>query len=201
MSRPKLPRQDESPDELFYLQPRFVTHIDDGAIAAVTQLYREYFPAGGVILDLMSSWVSHFPPGVRYARAVGVGMNRAELGRNPRLTEFVVQNLNADPVLPFAQAEFDAGACCVSVDYLTDPVSVLREVGRILKPDGPFVVTFSNRCFPTKAVREWLETSDAEHLELVESWMRAAGTWTAIKKLDRSPRWGDPLYAVVGRAT
>ena len=145
-------RTDETPDEEFYRTPRLVTHIDDRAIAAVTQLYRESFPADGEILDLMSSWVSHLPPEVRYERVVGLGMNEEELRHNPRLDSYVVQNLNRDPDLPFADAEFDGAGICVSVDYLTDPLSVVREVGRVLKAGAPLVVTFSNRCFPTKAV-------------------------------------------------
>ncbi len=137
-------RQDESPDEEFYRIPRLVTHIDERAIAAVTQLYRELFPAGGEILDLMSSWVSHLPEEVRYERVVGLGMNEVELRENPRLHEYVVQNLNKHPQLPFEDAEFDGAGICVSIDYLTRPIEVLREVGRVLKAGAPLVITFSN---------------------------------------------------------
>ncbi|WP_019586817.1 class I SAM-dependent methyltransferase [Deinococcus apachensis] len=195
-------RMDETPDELFYAQPRFVTHIDDLAIAAVTQLYREFFPPDGQILDLMSSWVSHLPPEVEYAGVTGLGLNAAELARNPRLTRRVVQNLNADPHLPFDPATFDGCGICVSIDYLTDPVTVLREVGRVLKPGAPVVITFSNRCFPTKAVAIWHALDDAGHVALVQELLRAAGTFIGIQGLDRSPRprRADPLYAVVGRA-
>ena len=196
-------RADESSDEAFYVQPRFVTHIDDGAIAAVTQLYREYFPAGGVLLDLMSSWVSHLPPEVAYGRVVGLGMNRQELAANPRLTSFVVQNLNVASRLPFAEAEFDAAGLCVSIDYLTDPVAVLRETARVLRPGAPMVITFSNRCFPTKAVAVWHALDDAGRCELVAALFRTAGEdlWTSAKIQDRSPapRQGDPLFAVVAR--
>lgn len=195
-------RMDETPDEAFYAQPRFVTHIDGPAIAAVTQLYRESFPAGGQILDLMSSWVSHLPPEARYAGVTGLGLNAAELAHNPRLTRRVVQNLNADPHLPFEAASFDGCGLCVSVDYLTDPVAVLREVGRVLRPDAPVVITFSNRCFPTKAVAIWHTLDDAGHVALVEELLRRAGNFREIRGLDRSPHPGrtDPLYAVVGRA-
>jgi hypothetical protein len=95
-------RYDETPDPLFYLQPRFVTHIDDAAVAAVTQLYREFFAPDGAILDLMSSWVSHLPPGVAYRRVVGIGLNRQELAANPRLDEFLVQDLNQSSDLAYA---------------------------------------------------------------------------------------------------
>ncbi len=141
-------RYDETPDEEFYSVPRLVTHIDDRAIAAVTQLYRELFPPGGGILDLMSSWVSHLPEEVRYERVVGLGMNEEELRRNPRLDEYVVQNLNREPKLPFTDAQFDGVGICVSIDYLTNPVAVLREVGRVLKVGAPVVVTFSKACEP-----------------------------------------------------
>src|SRR5215211_2178576 len=134
-------RYDESPDEGFYLLPRFVTHIDDRAIAAVTQLYREFFPPGGEILDLMSSWVSHLPPEVVYQRVIGLGMNEVELRRNDRLDSYLVRNLNTNPELPFGDAEFDGAGICVSIDYLTRPVEVLREVGRALKLGAPLILT------------------------------------------------------------
>lgn len=198
-------RQDETPDEAFYRQPRFVTHIDDAAIAAVTQLYREFFPAGGRVLDLMSSWISHLPPEVQYRQVVGLGLNAAELARNPRLDASVVQNLNAAPQLPFEDNSFDAAGLTVSVDYLTDPVAVLRDLGRVVVDGGPVVISFSNRCFPSKAVAIWHRLTSAGQLDLVAHYLRSAGNWTDIEQLDRSPqqgrRGGDPLFAVVGRVS
>lgn len=196
-------RMDETPDEEFYRSPRLVTHIDDGAIAAVTQLYRELFPPGGEVLDLMSSWISHLPPEVEYGRVVGLGMNEVELKRNPRLDSYAVHNLNTDPRLPFSDAEFDGCGICVSIDYLTRPVEVLREVGRVLRPGSPVVITFSNRCFPSKAVAVWHETNDRQHMSLVEGYLRDAGNFENVRSEDRSPRrlFSDPLYAVVGRST
>lgn len=194
-------RYDDEPDDHFYAQPRFVTHIGDGAIAAVTQLYREYFPQGGAILDLMSSWVSHLPPDVEYDRVAGLGMNAEELAGNPRLDSYFVQDLNADACLSFGDAEFDGAAICVSIQYLTQPVEVLREVGRVLKPGAPLVITFSNRCFPTKAVAIWQALDDKGHVRLVESYLQSAGIFADITTHNRTARrWGcDPLYAVVGR--
>ena len=204
---PELPegafgRMDETPDEEFYRTPRLVTHIDERAIAAVTQLYRELFPAGEEVLDLMSSWISHLPPEVEYGRVVGLGMNETELRRNERLDAYIVQNLNEDPRLPFGDAEFDACGVCVSIDYLTRPVEVLREVGRVLKAGAPVVITFSNRCFPTKAVAVWHQLDDRGHMRLVEGYLQEAGSFGNVRSLDRSPRrlFSDPLYAVVGEA-
>ena len=197
-----LRRADEAADEEFYREARLVTHIDAGAIAAVTRLYREYFPPGGAVLDLMSSWISHLPPEAAYRRVAGLGMNAEELAANKRLTEWVVHNLNRDPRLPYGEAEFDAAGLCVSVDYLTQPVAVLRDAGRVLRPGAPLVITFSNRCFPTKAVAIWHDLDDVGHVALVAGMLAEAGNWDNITRLDRSPRWrGDPLFAVVGRST
>ncbi len=192
-------RADETTDEAFYTQPRLVTHIDDGAIAAVTALYRDLFPPGGAILDLMSSWVSHLPPEVAYSRVVGLGMNAAELAANPRLTERGVQNLNTTPALPFAADAFDGAGICVSVQYLTQPVAVFREIVRVLRPGAPLVVTFSNRCFPTKAVAVWQALDDAGHAALVQRYFADAGGWTDVQVRAHRPRRGDPLYGVIGR--
>ena len=197
----KYRRQDETPDALFYRAPRLVTHIDDRAIAAVTQVYREYLPPGGAILDLMSSWVSHLPPEVGYGRVVGLGMNARELAANPRLSGRVVHDLNLDPALPFEPAEFDAATLCVSVDYLARPALVLGDVARVVKAGGPLIITFSDRCFPTKAVRPWLEADDAGRLRLVLAWLAESGRWDRPETLDRGRRRpaGDPLYAVIAR--
>lgn len=196
-------RDDETPDEEFYSVPRLVTHIDERAVAAVMQLYRELFPAGGKILDLMSSWVSHLPPEIEYRRVFGLGMNEVELSKNPRLDEYVVQNLNRDPVLPFGEAEFDGAGICVSIDYLTRPVEVLREVGRVLKVGAPTIISFSNRCFPSKAVAVWRHLDNRGHVQLVERYLREAGNFENVRGLDRSPRrmFSDPLYAVIGEST
>lgn len=193
-------RRDESADELFYASPRLVNHIDDAAIAAATDLYRRLLPPGGAILDLMSSWVSHLPPEARYERVVGLGMNEAELRANPRLSERVVQNLNREPRLPFADESFDGCVCTVSVQYLTRPAEVFAELGRVLRPGAPAVVTFSNRMFPTKAVAVWMSLDDRGHIDLVGSYFRRSGRFAEIRAYDASPgRRSDPLFAVAAR--
>jgi SAM-dependent methyltransferase len=193
--------QDTQPDALFYAEARRVVHIDDEAIATVTGLYRELLPQRGALLDLMSSWRSHLPLEAQYTRVAGLGMNADELRDNPQLTEHVVRDVNRDPRLPFGDHEFDAACCAVSVQYLQKPVDVFREVGRCLKVGAPFLLTFSNRCFPTKAISLWLETSDDEHMQLVALYFAAAGNWSNAEVRDcRSMRAkvfrNDPVYAV-----
>ena len=189
-------RADPSDDARFYGPPRLVTHIDDGAITAVGDLYAE-LGLDGEVLDLMASWVSHFTTPPRGLTVLG--MNAAELDANPAASARVVADLNADPTLPFAGAGFDGAVCCVSVDYLVRPLEVFAEVARVLRPGAPFVVTFSHRCFPTKAIRGWLVASEDERVEYVRRlFERTDGFGTPEDALRRRPP-GDPLWGVWAR--
>ena len=195
-------REDESGDGLFYSQPRFVVHIDEFAIAAVGRVFREEIPTGSLILDLMSSWRSHWPKDHDKGRMVGLGMNDAEMADNPDLDEYVVHDLNLNPELPFADNIFDAVVVTVSVQYMTSPIETFQEVNRILKLGGIFIVTFSNRMFPTKAVRIWRGMSDEGHLDLVGSYMGYAGGFGDIRGGLVNPAdqpQGNPLFAVIAR--
>lgn len=193
-------RDDESADDRFYVMPRKVVHIDDGAIAALGTVYADVLPAGGRLLDLMSSWRSHLPAGFRAGQVVGLGLNAEEMADNPQLAAHVVHDVNREPRLPFGDAEFDGAMCAVSIQYVIHPVRFLREIRRVLRPGAPFVVSFSNRCFPTKAVAVWLDTTDEQHVRLVRSYFEAAGGFSDVKDADQSPGRGDPLYAVWARA-
>lgn len=188
-------RADGSADAEFYSDARLVTHIDDAAIAAVGALYEE-LEIGGEVLDLMGSWVSHFL--TTPARLTVLGMNAAELEANPAAAVTVVHDLNAEPVLPFADASFDAAVCCVSVDYLTRPVEVFTDLARVVRPGGPFVCTFSNRCFPMKAIRGWLYTSESQRIEIVKRYFCLAPGWgqPQSRRCTPSGNPGDPLLAV-----
>ena len=196
-------KADPGPDALFYATPRFLTHIDDGAIAAVTALYRTVLPEGGVILDLMSSWVSHLPEEMSFERVIGHGMNADELAANPRLDEHFVQDLNQDPSLKLADHCLDAACLCVSVQYLQRPVSVFRELARVLRPGAPVVITFSNRCFPTKAVAIWQALDAEDQQRLVSMCLARAGLAEietgAVLPDAHDLDWRDPIYAVIGR--
>ncbi len=195
-------RDDESPDPHFYALPRKVLHLDDGAIAALGALYADVFAPGGRLLDLMSSWRSHLPPGLAPREVVGLGLNAEEMADNPQLTRALVHDVNREPRLPFEDAAFDGVACAVSIQYVVHPLRLFREVRRVLRPGAPFVVSFSNRCFPTKAVAVWLDATEAQHVTLVRAYFEAAGGFTEATAEDRSPGGaGDPLYAVWARAS
>ena len=202
-------RQDEASDDAFYATPRPVQHVDDWARSRIAELHARLLPPDARVLDLMSSWVTHLPDDYRPAGLSGLGMNAAELDQNPRLSERCVHDLNATPALPYSDGAFDAVLCALSVDYLTRPVEVFREVGRVLRPGGVFVVSFSNRCFPTKAVAVWRDAHDFERLGLVMRYFLESGRFTTLEtlsargwprpKTDRlypQLRQADPLYAV-----
>ncbi len=207
-------RLDEEPDERFYAIPRLVHHLDDTALARLSAFHGRMLRPGGRVLDLMSSWTSHLPGTLALERLTGLGMNREELEANPRLDERLVHDLNADPRLPFADESFDAVLCALSVEYLVRPRELFREVRRVLRPGGAFLVTFSNRWFPGKAIQLWPQLHEFERMGLVLAWFRDAGgfgeleTWS-LRGLPRpgddkySARLGasDPLFAVWGRRT
>ncbi len=198
-------RQDESEDTNFYVMPRMVVHIDDTAIAVVTNIIRRRVPVGAHILDIMSSYRSHLPNDVQYAEIVGLGMNAAEMRANPQLTRFVIHDVNKNPQLPFDTVSFDVVLNTVSVQYLTQPIALFREVARILKPGGVSIVMFSDRMFPTKAVRIWREGTNEDHIALVQRYYELARGYSHIeveRHEDTRTSWfhrgHDPLFAVIG---
>lgn len=188
-------RADPGPDPLFYGPPRLVLHLDDQAVAAVGALYDE-LGIDGDVLDLMSSWVSHFRRPPRGLTALG--LNPQELAANAQATSTVLHDLNLNPALPLPDESFDAAVCCVSVDYLVRPVEVFRDVARVLRTDGIFVCTFSNRCFPTKAIRGWLQATDDDRCRIVATYFERAGCWSepVIERRTPAVHLGDPLFAV-----
>ena len=195
-------REDEVDDSLFYQQPRLLVHIDEQAIAAIGELFTEFIPQDSVILDLMCSWRSHWPGCHPKAGMVGLGLNAVEMQENPELEHYVVHDVNKDPRLPFGDTTFEAVVITVSIQYLTRPIEVFRDVYRILKPGGLFLVIFSNRMFPTKAVRAWMVRDDEQRKDLVASYFQYAGDYEEIRGMHRNPRRGpfdDPVYVVMAR--
>ncbi len=194
-------REDSTNDARFYDWPRMVVHIDEGAITALRNLYAELLPASGKVLDLMSSWRSHLPDGILKSgvSVTGLGMNAEEMAANPQLSNHLVHDLNVNPVLPFEDKAFDGAVCAVSVQYMTRPVETFRDVGRVLKPGAPFIVSFSNRCFPTKAVAGWLYGADEQHRALVRDYFDRSGVWGEVNDRAYEPGWSEPLFAVWGK--
>ena len=194
-------RLDDTDDAEFYAPPRLVTHLDDRGIAALTEFNRRFLPAGGDVLDLMTSWISHLPDDVAYGSVVGLGMNRDELDANPRLSERVIHNLNIAARLPFDDGAFDACLIALSVQYLTQPLEIFGEIARVLRPGGGCAVSFSNRCFPTKAVEVWRALNDSGHYRLVCEYFRRADGFDEAVVSDLSPGGvtADPLFVVSAR--
>jgi SAM-dependent methyltransferase len=191
-------RFDDRPDRTFYDQPRFVTHADDAFLDRLTDLYDEVLAPGDRVFDAMGSWVSHLPE--ESYHVVGHGLNADELAANTRLDEWFVQDLNADPALPRPDAVFDAVLCALSVQYLQFPARVFAEFRRVLAVDGVLVVSFSNRLFPTKAVRAWRAASMDGRVDLLHRYLDAAGGFDRRTVLRERPG-ADPFYAVVAHAT
>lgn len=189
---------DDRPDTAFYDQPRFVTHADDGFRGRLTDLYAAEVDADDRVFDAMSSWVSHLPDR-EFERVVGHGLNAAELDRNDRLDDWFVQDLNEEARLPLEDGAFDAVTCALSVQYLQHPVAVAREFRRVLAPGGVVIVSFTDRMFPTKAVRAWREASADDRVDLVSRYLDAAGGFDRPRVVRARPE-SDPFYAVVARA-
>ncbi|PLZ98136.1 SAM-dependent methyltransferase [Fischerella thermalis CCMEE 5268] len=201
---------DADDDKQFYSFPRFVTHVDEGFIQQLTDLYRDRLQPNTRILDMMSSWVSHLPEEMQFAHVEGHGLNAEELARNPRLNHYFVQDLNENPRLPLSDQEFDAVLNCVSVQYLQYPEAVFSEIYRVLKPGGIAIISFSNRMFYQKAIQAWRDASEATRIELVKGYFASVLGFTTpevIAKQSNIPaflQWlgaggGDPFYAVIAK--
>ena len=190
-------REDPAEDTVFYDKPRLVHHLDSRARAHISALYGRFLEPGMHVLDLMTSWVSHLPEEPAGLHVTGLGLNEEELAANPRLTERVVHDLNAEPSLPFRGGSYDVVLCTASVEYLIAPVEVFREAARVLKPGCHFVVTFSDRWFPTKMIRVWGELHPFERMGLVLDCFRRSGAFTDLhtESWRGWPRPGDDKYA------
>ncbi len=201
---------DDTNDLNFYDSPRLVTHVDEGFIDRLSNLYREQLQPNTRILDLMSSWVSHLPDDVEFAHVEGHGMNAAELAKNPRLNHYFWQNLNQNPKLPLEDADFDAVLIAVSIQYLQYPEAVLSEIYRVLKPDGVVIISFSNRMFYQKAIAAWRDGTDTDRVNLVKQYFQSVDGFTKPEVIVHQPplpgflqmlglAGGDPFYAVLAR--
>ncbi|MEL7502447.1 MAG: class I SAM-dependent methyltransferase [Cyanobacteria bacterium J06554_6] len=199
---------DPTNDLEFYAYPRFVTHVDEGFISQLTDLYRQRLQPETRIFDMMSSWVSHLPSGMTFERIEGHGMNAEELARNQRLDHYFIQNLNENQTLPLEDRSFDAVLNTVSVQYLQYPERVFAEIYRILKPGGIAIISFSNRMFAQKAIAAWRNGSEVSRVELVKRYFRSVPGFSepeVVQKVSDVPvilqmmgmGGADPFYAVI----
>ena len=197
-----LRRQDEMDDSMFYSVPRFCYHVDEKAISALTEYYAREFPKIAeakegeekpAVLDICASHVSHFPKDVDdyTGRRVALGMNEEELKDNDQVDEYVVKDLNADPTLPFEDNSFDIITNVVSIDYLSSPLEICKEIARVLRPGGTAMFALSNRCFPSKAISLWLQTNDLEHVFIVGSFFHFSGAFqkASAEEIGPNPNW------------
>jgi hypothetical protein len=211
LSEKSFQREDDGTDLVFYKAPRFVQHIDDRAIEVVKGIYGGFVHDGMRVLDLMSSWTSHLPEALRLKQLSGLGLNAKELKKNKALSDWVVHDLNENPILPYKAESYDAVVCTVSIEYVVDPETLFKEIGRILRPGGMFIVTFSNRWFPEKVINIWKDLHEFERMGLVAEYFQKSDMFTdletySVRGLPRPTNDkyfpelmdSDPIYAVWG---
>jgi len=195
-------RDDESDDSLFYREPRLLVHIDEHAIAAIREFFNEALPHDGLILDLMSSWRTHLPEDFVKEQLVGLGLNAVELAENPQIDHRIVQDVNALPSLPFRDSCIHAVVVTVSVQYMTKPIELFREINRVLEDHGSLHIIYSNRMFVAKAIAMWKDLDAYQRGQLITSYFAVSTGWEQPKMLDISPRLGtpsDPVFVVSAR--
>ena len=201
-------KSDISDDGIFYQQPRFVHHLSDSFRNRLTSLYSEYLLNHHIILDLMSSWVSHLPSNINYKKVIGHGMNEAELSSNERLDKFFVQNLNKKQNMPIEDSSVDVGLIVAGWQYLQYPEKVSLELSRVIKSDSLLIISFTNRAFWTKAPNIWTYSSEEKRIEYVTSVLTSNG-WRIEKILDEKTQdkklfgfyssESDPFFSVIAR--
>ena len=201
-------KSDISDDEIFYQQPRFVHHLSDSFRTRLTNLYSEYLLKHYIILDLMSSWVSHLPPNIRYKKVIGHGLNQAELSSNERLDSFFVKNLNKKQNMPIEDSSIDVGLIVAGWQYLQYPEKISLELSRIIKSDSLLIISFTNRAFWSKSPNIWTYSSEVKRIEYVTSILIDNG-WRIEKILNEKTYQenlfglynseSDPFFSVIAR--
>ena len=201
-------KSDISDDGIFYQQPRFVHHLSHSFRNRLTSLYSEYLLNHHIILDLMSSWVSHLPSNISYKKVIGHGMNEAELSSNERLDRFFVQNLNKKQNMPIEDSSVDVGLIVAGWQYLQYPEKVSLELSRVIKSDSLLIISFTNRAFWTKAPNIWTYSSEEKRIEYVTSVLTSNG-WRIEKILNEKTQdkklfgfyssESDPFFSVIAR--
>ena len=199
---------DNTDDQIFYQQPRYVHHLSNSFRSRLTSIYSEYLLNHHVILDLMSSWVSHLPVKKRFKKVIGHGMNEDELRSNKRLDKFWVQNLNKTQNMPIEDSFIDVGLIVAGWQYLQYPEKVSLELSRIIKSNSLLIISFTNRAFWTKAPNIWTYSSEEKRIEYVNSVLTSNG-WRIDKIFNEKTHddklfgfysaEGDPFFSIIAR--
>jgi SAM-dependent methyltransferase len=163
------------------------------------------------LLDTCGSWNTFYPAAIlpEGTTIIVQGLNAAELAANTLATQVLLQDLNTTPTLPFSANSIDFISNVASIEYMTNPVALLAEAHRLLRPGGIIVIAFSNRCFDDKAIAIWLRriAVGAGLADLVATWLHFAAPsdepWAHINSVDLTPpqqagkQPSDPLYVLV----
>lgn len=199
---------DISDDQIFYIQPRYVHHLSKSFRTRLTKLYSTYLCRHHVILDLMSSWVSHLPEDRKYKKVIGHGMNEAELISNNRLDSYWIQNLNKTQNMPIEDSSVDIGLIVAGWQYLQYPEKVGLELSRIIKKDSLLIISFTNRAFWTKSPNIWTHSSEDRRIDYVISVLSDNG-WRVEKILNEKTfdnklfglynSESDPFFSIIAR--
>ena len=158
---------DESNDEEFYLNPKFVYHLDSNFRQYLSQVYKDEIDENSTVLDLMSSWDSYLPKENTYQKVIGHGLNKKELERNNILDSFWVQNFNLNQDIRLENGSIDYCLMVAAWQYLQYPENLTNEISRILSDKGKIIVSFSNRAFWHKAPNIWTTSTEEERVKYV----------------------------------
>ena len=196
---------DESNDEDFYSDPKFVYHLDSNFRNYLSTIYRNEINENSTVLDLMSSWDSYLPLEKKYKKVIGHGLNKEELKKNKILNSFWIQNFNVNQVIPLKNGSVDYCLMVAAWQYLQYPEKLTKEIVRILNSEGKFLVSFSNRAFWHKAPNIWTTSTEEERLKYVRKVLISNGFKEPriIKKFnDQSLNFlpflkNDPFYCLI----
>ena len=158
---------DESNDEEFYSDPKFVYHLDANFRQYLTTIYKKEIADYATILDLMSSWDSYLPEGKKYKKVIGHGLNKQELEKNKFFDSYWIQNFNLNQEIPLEKESVDYCLMVAAWQYLQYPENLTREIARILSTHGKIIVAFSNRAFWHKAPNIWTSSNEEERVKYV----------------------------------
>ncbi|WP_019091341.1 class I SAM-dependent methyltransferase [Komagataeibacter europaeus] len=177
--------------------------LDQGALTAITTLYRTLLPEDGNILDIMAGPDSHLPPDMEFDSVIGIGVNTQALDSNPRLTDRVVEDINETPDLPLADESMDAALLCDVVPYLRQPTQVFRDIARVLQPGGLIIITFGDRFIPQKATALWQALDEGDRRRMLSILLQRAG-FGPVDNGNVTPApedlfWHDAVHAMTAR--